>query len=151
VLLCVVSKAERTISIYHTLARFGAAIAAELPERLSMRPEGRDGDFMGAYGHDSATGDYLLGPPIARLMVADLVDKESIQRFQTVLQAWVELDYENVIRELLSRPVDQDLLGSVFLTLPAGSLGEFSVGEGRAGADQGDEVGGVDGAPAVLR
>jgi hypothetical protein len=97
-LLCVVSKAKRTISIYHTLARFGTAIAAELPERLSMRPEGRDGDFMGAYGHDPATGDYLLGPPIVRLMVADLVDKESIQRFQTVLHAWVELDYENVIR-----------------------------------------------------
>ncbi len=97
-LLCVVSKAERTISIYHTLARFGAAIAAELPEKLSMRPEGRGSDFTGAYGHDPETGDYLLGPPIVRLTVADLVDKDSIQRFQTVLQAWVELDYENVIR-----------------------------------------------------
>ena len=54
-------------------------------------------------------------------------------------------------QELLSRPVDQDLLGSVFLgTLLAGPLGEFAVGEGRSGADQGDEVGGVDGAPAVL-
>jgi hypothetical protein len=53
--------------------------------------------------------------------------------------------------ELLSRPVDQDLLGSVFLSLLAGSLDEFAVDEGRSGADQGDEVGGVDGAPAVLR
>ena len=53
--------------------------------------------------------------------------------------------------ELLSRPVDQDLLGCVFLSLLAGSLDEFAVGEGRSGADQGDEVRGVDGAPAVLR
>ena len=53
--------------------------------------------------------------------------------------------------ELLSRPVDQDLLGCVFLSLLAGSLDEFAVGEGRSGADQGDEVRGVDGPPAVLR
>ena len=57
----------------------------------------------------------------------------------------------NPTTELLSRPVDQDLLGCVFLTLLAGSLGEFAVDEGRSGADQGDEVGGVDGPPAVLR
>ena len=56
-----------------------------------------------------------------------------------------------IAAELLSRPVDQDLLGGVFLSLLAGSLDEFAVGEGRSGADQGDEVGGVDGAPAVLR
>ncbi len=53
--------------------------------------------------------------------------------------------------ELLSRPVDQDLLGGVFPAFLGGPLGEFSVDEGRSGADQGDEVGGVDGAPAVLR
>jgi pimeloyl-ACP methyl ester carboxylesterase len=53
--------------------------------------------------------------------------------------------------ELLSRPVDQDRLGGCFLSLLAGSLDEFPVDEGRSGADQGDEVGGVDGAPAVLR
>ena len=33
----------------------------------------------------------------------------------------------------------------------AGSFDEFAVDEGRSGTDQGDEVGGVDGAPAVLR
>ena len=47
--------------------------------------------------------------------------------------------------------MDQDLLGGFFLALFAGPLNEFAVGEGRAGADQGDEVGRVDGAPAVLR
>jgi hypothetical protein len=44
--------------------------------------------------------------------------------------------------ELLSRPVDQDLLGSVFPAFLAGPLGKFAVDEGRSGADQGDEVGG---------
>jgi hypothetical protein len=53
-------------------------------------------------------------------------------------------------RELLSRPVDQDRLGGFGLGLLAGSFDELAVGEGRSGADQGDEVGCDDGAPAVL-
>lgn len=80
-LLCVVRKTEGTISIYQTLARFGATIAAELPERLSLRPEGRGSDFMGAYGYNSVANEYLLGPPIAKLTIADLADKDSIQQF----------------------------------------------------------------------
>ena len=39
--------------------------------------------------------------------------------------------------------MDQDLLGGVFPAFLGGPLGEFSVDEGRAGADQGDEVGGA--------
>lgn len=97
-LLCVVNKAERIISIYHTLARFGAAIASTLPETLAMRPEGRGNEFTGAYGYDEGTGEYLLGPPIVQLTVAELVDEDSIQRMRAVLQAWVELDYRNVIK-----------------------------------------------------
>ena len=37
--------------------------------------------------------------------------------------------------------MDQELLGGFFLTIPAGPLDEFAVGEGRASADQGDEWG----------
>ena len=54
------------------------------------------------------------------------------------------------VDEQLSRPVDQDRLGSFGLGFPPGPLDEFAVDEGRPGADQGDEVGCVDGAPAVL-
>jgi hypothetical protein len=53
--------------------------------------------------------------------------------------------------EQLSIPVDQDRLGGFGLGLLAGPFDEFAAGEGRSGADQGDEVGCVDGAPAVLR
>jgi hypothetical protein len=52
--------------------------------------------------------------------------------------------------EQLSRPVDQDRLGGFGLGLLAGSFNEFAVDEGRSGADQGDEMGRVDRAPAVL-
>jgi hypothetical protein len=45
--------------------------------------------------------------------------------------------------------VDQDRLGGFGLGLLAGSFDEFAVDEGRSVADQGDEVGCVDGAPAV--
>jgi len=47
--------------------------------------------------------------------------------------------------------VDEDLLGCFGLGVVAGSFDEFAVGEGSSGADEGDEVGRVDGAPAVLR
>jgi hypothetical protein len=97
-LLCVVDKADSTISIYHTLARFGAATASELPETLVMRPEGRGTQFIGAYGYDPQTREYLLGPPIVRLTVAELVDEDSIHRMRAVLEAWLELDYRNVIK-----------------------------------------------------
>ena len=42
-------------------------------------------------------------------------------------------------------------LGGFRLGVLAGPFDEFSVDEGRSGADQGDEVGCVHGAPAVLR
>jgi hypothetical protein len=53
--------------------------------------------------------------------------------------------------EQLSRPVDQDRLAGFLVGVLAWSFDEFAVDEGRSGADQGDEVGRVDGAPAVLR
>lgn len=98
-LLCVVNKAERVISIYHTLARFGAANVPNRPDTLAMRPEGRGQEFFGAYGYEPKTGEYLLGPPIVQLTVAELVDEDSIQRMRAVLQAWLELDYRNVIKQ----------------------------------------------------
>ena len=52
--------------------------------------------------------------------------------------------------EQLSRPVDQGLLRGFLFGVLARSFDEFAVDEGRSGADQGDEVGGVDGPPAVL-
>ena len=53
--------------------------------------------------------------------------------------------------ELLSRPVDQDRLGGFGLGVLAGPFDQFSVDEGRSGADQGDEMRRVHTAPAVLR
>jgi len=41
-------------------------------------------------------------------------------------------------------------LGSFWRGVLCGPLDELAAGEGRSGADQGDEVGCVDGAPAVL-
>lgn len=89
-LLCVVNKAEHIISVYRTLACFGAATASELPGTLAMRPEGRGIEFTGAYGLSPETGEYLLGPPIVQLKVAGLVDEDGIHRLRAVLQAWLE-------------------------------------------------------------
>jgi len=56
----------------------------------------------------------------------------------------------DIYPEKLSRPVDQDRLGCFALGVFAGSFDEFAAGEGGSGADQRDEVGCVDSAPAVL-
>jgi hypothetical protein len=53
--------------------------------------------------------------------------------------------------EQLSIPVDQDRSGGFRFGLLPGPLDGFSVDEGRACPDQGDEVGRVHAAPAVLR
>jgi hypothetical protein len=97
-LLCVVRKAAGTISIYKTLARFGAAVAPELPATLSLRPEGRGEEFLGPYGYDDNADEYLLGPPIVQIAVAELVDLDVVEHVRAVLQAWLELDYRNVIK-----------------------------------------------------
>jgi hypothetical protein len=62
-----------------------------------------------------------------------------------------QLRIVELIAELLSRPVDHDRLGGFGLCVLTGPFDEFSVDECRSGADQGDEVGGVHGAPAILR
>ena len=48
------------------------------------------------------------------------------------------------------RPVDEDLLGGFGLRCLVGSFDEFAAFERGAGADEGDQVGAVDRAPAVL-
>jgi hypothetical protein len=59
-----------------------------------------------------------------------------------------EIQHPKVIAlEQYSILVDQDFSVGFGLVLLGGSLGEFSAGEGCPGADQGDEVGRIDGAP----
>jgi hypothetical protein len=52
--------------------------------------------------------------------------------------------------EQSSRPVDEDLLGGFGLRGFVGSFDELAVDEHRVGADERDQVWGVDRAPAVL-
>lgn len=71
---CIIDKEGGQVRIYQTFARFGAAVAQTLPESLVLVPEGRGTDAMGAYGHDPATRNYLLGVPILKFKIKDLLD-----------------------------------------------------------------------------
>jgi len=82
-----------------------------------------------------------LGPFVDERMSATV---PASQDWVTVLQA------RSASKEQLSIPVDQDLLCGFRLGGLAGPFDEFSADEGRAGADQCDEVGRVDSPPAVL-
>lgn len=59
-LLCIIDKSEARVRIYQTMAsRFGAAIAAELPVRMTLVP-GSSGNGS-TFGFDGATGNYNWG------------------------------------------------------------------------------------------
>jgi 2-oxoacid dehydrogenases acyltransferase (catalytic domain) len=107
-------------------------------------------------------GGFAIAPPtLASLLVvvggfserARVIDDHIVVR--DVLDLTVTIDHNIVdgapaTREQLSRPVDEDRLGGVLSGVFARSSGEFAAGEGCPGADEGDEVGCVDGAPAVF-
>jgi len=89
--------------------------------------------------------------PDNKTALADLDAKDAALQGSVI---WLD-DIDRLIGtggiEQSSRPVDEDRLGGFLFGVLAWSFDEFAVDEGRAGADQGDEVGCVDGAPAVLR
>jgi len=98
-LLCVVDKSEGRLRIYQTIARFGAAVAAQLPDNITLVPDGRGSGLpFGVYGVDPETGDYLLGPPILDFKVEDLLNDDQFNAFRNVLHFWVLQDFNNVQR-----------------------------------------------------
>lgn len=95
--LCIVEKKAGLIRVYQTFARFGAAVSNALPSSFVMVPEGREDPAAGAYGQDG-DGRYLLGAPILRFRIKDLLDDAKFQSIREVLRFWVIRDFENVRR-----------------------------------------------------
>ena len=94
-LLCIVDKAKARLSIYQTLARFGAAVRMELPAQLRLLP--------GAAGQGRALswdreGNSELGPPILQFIIADLMDDALFTQYRDVLRFWVVCDQQNIWR-----------------------------------------------------
>jgi hypothetical protein len=97
-LLCIVQKNDGLIRIYQTFARFGAAVAQTLPESLVLVPEGRESPADGPYGLDEESGNYLLGVPILKFKVEELLDDSRFSQIRDVLRFWVLKDFDNVRR-----------------------------------------------------
>ena len=55
-------------------------------------------DALGAYGLNAATGTYLLGLPILKFKIEDLLDDKKFERLRALLHFWVLKDFENVRR-----------------------------------------------------
>jgi hypothetical protein len=92
-LLCVIDKGEARVRVYQTLARFGAAVAAELPDRMALVPgqPGKSRTFSPA-----TDGSFPMGAPILEFKVEDLLDDEKFALFREVLKFWVLIDQHNV-------------------------------------------------------
>jgi hypothetical protein len=90
--------------------------------------------------------------PVGQVLDVPVLDIEAAAAFLVNRTGATEQEAVELATELeqLSIPVDEDRLSCLRLGFLAGSLDELSVGEGGSGADEGDEVGRVDGAPAVL-
>ena len=80
-------------------------------------------------------------------------DKRVLALVKAFLKAGIMTEFgeRDETTELLSRPVDQDRLGSFRLGVLAGPFDQFPVDKGRSSPHERDKVGCVDGAPAVLR
>jgi hypothetical protein len=95
-LLCIINKANAQVRIYQTMARFGAAVAPALPTSMALVP-GEPGSGR-TFGVDTASGHYLLGPPILEFKIEDLLDDDRFAEFRNVLHFWVLNDFDNVRR-----------------------------------------------------
>lgn len=95
---CIVRKRDGLIRIYQTFARFGAAVAQTLPDRLELVPEGRPAGSTGPDGFDEATGTYTLGVPILSFKVEELLEDTQFEKIRSLLRFWVLKDLENVRR-----------------------------------------------------
>jgi hypothetical protein len=95
-LLCIIQKNDGLVRVYQTMARFAAAVAAELPASMALAP-GEPGSGR-TYSFDAATGSHWLGPPILEFKVEDLLDDERFEQYRKVLHFWVLNDFDNVRR-----------------------------------------------------
>jgi hypothetical protein len=95
---CIVQKSDGLVRVYQTFARFGAAVAQTLPTSLVFVPEGRGAGAGGAYGFDEASGHYLLGAPILKFKIEELLDDSRFNTIRDILRFWILKDFDNVRR-----------------------------------------------------
>ena len=124
-------------------------------ERIHSGPmAGRDRERT----DDAAREIRAAGSGQVDVFVADVSSQSEVRRLaDEVLHSLPRIDvlinnvggYWNTrhVTEQLSRPVDQDLLGCGVDGLAVGSFDELAGFEAGSGADEGDEVGWVHGAP----
>ena len=100
--LCVVSKKEGLVSIYHVFPRFVMWSLGEIRDRLELRPGGgKEGNWK-AWDDGSS---FSLSAPIIQANLADLIDPDRMEKLRKVFEYWVDLDRENcgLIRQGLLR------------------------------------------------
>lgn len=95
IFLCVVTKTEARIRVYHTLPRFTVWATPLLPRRLVLRPgSGYEGTVLEWGGGDS----FSLGAPILDFTVQDSLRKGSTEGYKEVLSSWIRIEKENLLR-----------------------------------------------------
>jgi hypothetical protein len=92
-LLCVIDKSQARLRVYQTMARFGAAVAQQLPDRMALVPgePGQSQTFR-----PPTDGNYPMGAPILDFKIEDLLDDEKFELFGEILKFSVLTDHHNV-------------------------------------------------------
>ncbi len=106
-LYCIIRKSDGRVRIYQTIARFAAAVAPELPTRMSLVPAepvpagpDKPAEYAPArtWEPGCASGSHSLGPPILDFKVQELLDDVRFEQIRAVLDFWVRLDFDNIRR-----------------------------------------------------
>jgi hypothetical protein len=95
IFLCVVTKSEARIRVYHTSPRFAVWALPIHPTRLELIP----GTETKASTLDWKTGDtFTLKAPILNFTIQDALDDTFHTQLAEVLKFWIDYDMENLLR-----------------------------------------------------
>jgi hypothetical protein len=93
--LCMVSKKESRVRIYHVFPRFYLWAIGTLPSYLELNPGiGSSGSFTQWENGSS----FSLSAPVIEVGLDDLIDKDRMEKLRDVFSCWVQLDRENCDR-----------------------------------------------------
>ena len=86
------------LEVYSTWIRLKAFLFKTPPKVVLHPREPAAGVEVVDYARDESKVDIYLGKPVISISAGDLADTERVQSRREILQRWVELDNENIVR-----------------------------------------------------
>ncbi len=95
--VAVVHQKEKRIDVYSTWRRL-TAILGEAAESRTLVPEPIGAGYNAIEIDARGTQRIPLGPPVASIVLDDVFDDSRVEHIRSVLEPWIELDRNNIVR-----------------------------------------------------